>query len=346
MKKKTINDIARIAGVSKATVSRSIHSLQLVQAKTRERIKQVMEDQNYVYDAVAGDLSRKKASLIGLIIPTIKSSIFSNTVYGIQQKAEEYGYTTIIGNSDYDETTEKRLIHLFQQRRMSGLIVTGLSFETLDRVEALVKSGIPCVVTWETLTSDIISFAGFDNFQASYTMTRYLIQLGHQRVGLIIGPFSKVNRARQRFEGYKTALKEHNIPFDPDLVAEREYTMIEGKEGMNTLLNHSVPPTAVFAASDVLAMGALSAVKDKGLKVPGDVSLAGFDDIEFAAYLDPPLTTVRIPAFEMGQLAVKALIELIDKGPEQVRQYTLETDLIVRQSCAEPNRSEKFYQKT
>ena len=124
---------------------------------------------------------------------------------------------------------------------MSGLIVTGLSFKTLDRVETLVQSGIPCVVTWETLESDKIGYAGFDNLQASYAMTRHLIRLGHQRVGLIIGPFSKVNRAQQRLDGYKTALSDNNLPFDPGLIVEREYTMIEGKEGMTALLNQSSP---------------------------------------------------------------------------------------------------------
>ncbi|MCP4756567.1 MAG: LacI family transcriptional regulator [Proteobacteria bacterium] len=336
MRKKTINDIAELAGVSKATVSRSLHSPHLVKAGTRDRIKRVMESQDYVYDAVAGDLSRRKTSVLGLIIPTIKNSIFSNTVYGIQQKAEEYGYTTIIGNSDYDEASETRLIRLFQQRRMAGLIVTGLSHETKDRIETLVQSGIPSVVTWETLNSDKISYAGFDNYKAAYSMTSYLLRLRHRRIGLLIGPYSRVNRAQQRLEGYKSALRDGGIPFDPGLVLEREYTLVDGKEGMRALLNLSDPPTAVFAASDVLAMGALAAVKEKGLTVPGDVSLAGFDDIDFAAYLDPPLTTVKIPAFEMGQLAVKALIKMIDKGPEQVRQYCLETDLIVRKSCAGP----------
>ncbi|MCP4753399.1 MAG: LacI family transcriptional regulator [Proteobacteria bacterium] len=335
MQKVTIKDIADLAGVSKATVSRTIHSPHLVKPGTRDRILRIMENRNYVYDAVAGDLSRKKASVIGLIIPTIKNSIFSSTVYGMQEKAEEYGYTTIIGNSNYDMESETRLMKLFQQRRMAGLIITGLSAATSKGIEELVRSGIPCVVTWETTDSDRISYAGFDNYKAAYSMVAYLNELRHRRIGLMIGPYTKVGRARRRFEGYRTALKDNGIDYDPDLVVEREYTMVDGKEGMHRLLSLPEPPTAVFAASDVLAMGALAAVKEKGLRVPEDISLAGFDDIEFAAYLDPPLTTVRIPAFEMGQLAVKALFDLIDNGPDQVRQYCLDTDLIIRKSCSE-----------
>ena len=336
MKKTTIQDIAKAAGVSKATVSRAIHSPQLVKRNTLDRIQLIMESRDYVYDAVAGDLARKKSSIIGLIIPTIKNSIFSSTVYGIQQKAEEYGYTTIIGNSNYDMETEIRLMKLFQQRRVAGLIVTGLSAGSLKRIESLVQQEVPSVVTWELPDSDTVSFAGFDNFKAAYSMTEYLIRLKHLRIGLIIGPYTRIDRARKRFEGYLAALKNHGIVYDPDLIVESNYTIIDGKEGMHRLLSLTERPTAVFAVSDVLAMGALSAIKEKGLNVPKDISLAGFDDIEFAAFLDPPLTTVKIPAYEMGQLAVKALFDLINSGSKSIKQYRLSTDLIIRESCGEP----------
>lgn len=335
MEKITIKEIAKMAGVSNATVSRAIHSPHLVNQKTRKRIQQVMETNNYVYDAVAGDLSRKKASVIGLIIPTIKDSIFSNTVYGIQEKAEEGGYTTIIGNSNYDAKSELNIMKLFQQRRIAGLILTGLSEETSKRIKELMQLGIPCVVTWEKLNSSGICYAGFDNFKAAYSMTKHLISLRHKRIGLIIGPYTRVRRVQNRLDGYKTALDEHNIPYNSDLIFESEYTLVDGKEAMQRLLSLPDPPTAVFAASDVLAMGALTAIKEEGLRVPQDISIAGFDDLDFAAYLDPPLTTVRIPAFEMGQLAVKTLFEMINGDMNQVRQYCLDTDLIIRQSCAE-----------
>ncbi|MBW1708444.1 MAG: LacI family DNA-binding transcriptional regulator [Deltaproteobacteria bacterium] len=336
MGKITIKEIAKLAGVSNATVSRVIHSPHLVNQKTRERIQQVMESNNYVYDAVAGDLSRKKASVIGLIIPTIKNSIFSSTVYGIQEKAEEGGYTTIIGNSNYDTKSELNIMTLFQQRRIAGLILTGLSEGVSKRIREFMQLGIPSVVTWEKLDSSDICYAGFDNFKAAYSMTNHLIGLRHKRIGLIIGPYTRVRRVRSRLDGYKTALNEHSIPFDSDFIFESEYTLVDGKEAMQRLLSLPDPPTAVFAASDVLAMGALTAVKENGLRVPQDISIAGFDDLDFTAYLDPPLTTVRIPAFEMGQLAVKMLFEMIDGEMNQVRQYCLDTDLIIRQSCAEP----------
>jgi DNA-binding LacI/PurR family transcriptional regulator len=166
-------------------------------------------------------------------------------------------------------------------------------------------------------------------------MTEYLIKLGHQRIGLIIGPYNKVGRVRKRLAGYKSAMEKSGLDIDPALTIETEPTLKNGYTSMSRLLQLSQQPTAVFAASDVLAIGALKAVKDKGLKVPRDISLAGHDDISFAAYTDPPLTTVRVESYTIGRLAVEVLLEAIEKGNEGVKQYCLDTDLIIRESCAE-----------
>jgi len=336
VKKLTMQDIAKLAGVSKATVSRSIHSPHLVRPEKRERIRKIIESHHYVYDAIAGDLSRKRSSVIGLIIPTIKSSIFASSTHGIQEHARQNGFSILIGNSNYDSDSEAALVKLFQQRRVAGLILTGVTTGVKDLLDELGRSGIPCVVTWESVENDSISYVGFDNFKAAFTMTEYLIRLKHRRIGLIIGPYHRVERVRLRLEGYRAALESHGIPFDPSLVMERGYTLMEGKEAMGRLLSNPERPTAVFAASDVLAMGALAAARERGVRVPEEVSVAGFDDIDFAAYCVPPLTTIRVPAYEMGQLAVKVLLDLIRGDPGQVRQYCLDTDLIIRSSCDEP----------
>jgi DNA-binding LacI/PurR family transcriptional regulator len=166
-------------------------------------------------------------------------------------------------------------------------------------------------------------------------MTEYLIGLGHRRIGLIAGPYSKVGRVRKRLDGYWAALEKNDIPFDPQLVIEKEPTLIDGKDAMQRLLLFPERPTAVFAASDVLAIGALAAIREKGLRVPDDISLAGFDDIDFAAFCDPPLTTMRVPANEIGQKAVTVLMDLMENGITPVRQCCLDTDLIIRSSCRE-----------
>lgn len=336
MKKLTMQDIARLAGVSKATVSRTIHSPQLVNPETREHIQQIMAEHHYVYNVHAADFSRRRTAMIGLIIPTVRSSIHAEVIHGIQQKLQETNLVLIIGHTEYNLNMELKFLNLFHQRRLAGIILTGLKPQSTDRVKTIVKSGVPCVITWETVDDDQISYVGFDNFKAAFSITQYLVSLGHTRIGLIMGPFQKAERVKQRFNGYKAVFEKSGIAFDPELAIEKEPTLVDGKEAMSRLLSLTNRPTAIFAASDVLAMGALTAIREKGLRVPEDISLAGFDDIDFAAYCEPPLTTVKVPAFEMGQLAVRVLLEMAQNSSDYVCQYCLDTQLIIRDSCGPP----------
>jgi len=333
MSKITMEEISRMAGVSLATVSRTIHSPHLVRKETRERISLVMEKVNYVYHATAGDLSRKRSSIIGVIIPTAKSLVFSTTLFAIQETAQQNNYSLVTGSSKYDIETELRLLQQFKERRLAGIILTGFVFGQKDLVKELVKGGMPCVVIWDKLDDSDLSYVGFDNFKATYTITEYLISLKHKRIGLIVGPYTKVERVKKRLEGFKAALKDHEIRYDPSLVIEKEPTLIDGKEAMIRLLSLSVRPTAVLAASDTLAVGALAAARDMGVQVPKDISIAGFDDIDVAGYCNPPLTTIRVPADEIGRLAFKILLDMINGRGSQVQQYCLDTSLIIRGSC-------------
>ena len=329
----TMQEIATIAGVSLATVSRTVHSPHLVRRETREHIERIMQVNRYVYNVTASDFSKKRSSVIGVIIPTTRGAIFSSSTQIIQERAQERGFSLIIANTGYDPAVELTLLRQFQERRLAGIILTGFSIGQEEVIEDLVQSGVPCVVVWETLKNNL-SFVGFDNFKAAYTMTEYLIRLKHRRIGLILGPYTKVGRARKRLEGYLAALRDNDLSYEPSLVIEKQPTLEEGREAMERLLSLSHRPTAVFAASDMLAIGSLAAVREKGLKVPDDVSVAGFDDIDFAAYCNPPLTTVRVPAREMGEIGVNLLLEMIQNNSKEVRQYTLDTELIIRASCS------------
>jgi DNA-binding LacI/PurR family transcriptional regulator len=281
----------------------------------------------------ASDFSKKRSSVIGVIIPTTKGAIFSNSTQTIQEKAQERGFSLIIGNTGYDGDVESTLLRQFQERRLAGIILTGFAIGQESAVREVVQSGIPCVVIWETLDDSSLSFVGFNNFTAAYSMTEYLIRLKHQRIGLILGPYTKVRRARRRLEGYQAALGDNALRYDPRMVIEKQPTLLEGEEAMRKLLSMRQPPTAVFAASDMLAVGALAAAREMGFRVPEDVSVAGFDDIDFAAFCNPPLTTVRVPASQMGAMAVEVLMEMIEGNSGEVRQITLDTELIVRGSC-------------
>ena len=332
MAKITMAEISKMAGVSLATVSRTIHSPHLVRKGTLERVNQVMEKVNYVYNATAGDLSRKRSSIIGVIIPTAKSLVFSSTLQAIQEAAQQNNFSLIAGSSKYDIATE---LSLLKERRLAGIILTGFVVGQKDLIKELVKGGMPCVVIWDKLDDPDLSYVGFDNYEATYRITEYLIGLKHRNIGLIVGPYTKVERVKKRLEGFKAALRDHGLKFDSSLVIEKEPTLIDGKEAMSRLLSLPVRPTAVLAASDTLAVGALAAARDMKVNIPEDISIAGFDDIEVAAYCNPPITTVRVPAYEIGQIAFKILLDMIHNNSEQVQQYCLDTSVIIRGSCRE-----------
>jgi len=331
----TMEEISKMAGVSLATVSRTIHSPHLVRKSTRERVIHAMEKVNYVYHAAAADLSRKRSSIIGVIIPTARSLVFSTTLQAIQEAAQQNNYSLVTGSSKYDMVTELRLLQQFKERRVAGIILTGFVFGQKDLIKELVKGGMACVVIWDKLDDPDLSYVGFDNFKATYKITEYLISLKHRRIGLIVGPYTKVERVNRRLEGFKAALKDYGLSYDPALVIEKEPTLVDGKEAMSRLLTTPERPTAVLAASDTLAVGALAAARDMRLRVPEDISLAGFDDIEIAAYCNPPLTTVNVPSYEIGQIAFKILLNMINDKSSHVEQYCLDTSVIVRGSCRE-----------
>lgn len=334
MAKVTMEEIAKLAGVSLATVSRCIHSPHLVKKETRENINQLISKANYIYNATAGDLSRKRSSILGVIIPTAKSLVFSTSLLAIQEMAQQNNYSLITASSKYDSETESNLIKQFMERQLAGVILTGFVFGQKDLVKELSRRGMPCVVIWDKLDDSELSYVGFDNFKATYVATQYLIESRHRRIGLIVGPYTKVERVRKRLEGFKSALKDNGLTFDPEMVIEKEPTLLDGKEAMARLMSLKDRPTAVLAASDTLAVGAMAAARELGFRIPEDVSLVGFDDIDIAAYCNPPLTTVRVPAYEIGRIAMKIILNMISDFKEhRVQQYCLDTNLVIRNSC-------------
>jgi DNA-binding LacI/PurR family transcriptional regulator len=338
MQRKNMIDVAKRANVSQATVSRVIHSPHLVRPETRERIRQAMEEVGYVYNSVAADFTRQKNSMIGLIVFTVSSSIHSKLIEGIQEELENTRFSLVIANSRYDAETERRLIKLFHERKLSGVIVAETTDENRGELKALRNSGVPTVLTWQMAADPEFDCVGIDNHQAAYEMTRYLTGLGHRRIGLIAGNYERIERVRQRLEGYKDALAESGIPFDPEIVMSRVPSPTEGKMGMSQLLSLSRRPTAVFAASDALALGALAACGEYNVRVPEEMSVCGFDDVEFAPFCVPPLTTVRVPGYEMGKRAARALLDKHERSATDVIRICLSTELVIRKTCDSPKK--------
>ncbi len=327
----TIRDVAKKAKVSVATVSRVLNAPDQVRGVTRNKVLKAMEQCHYVYNALAGSLSARRTSTLGVIIPTITNPIFAMVTKGIQDFAAVKGYSIILGNTDYNEENEMQLLHLFQEKRTDGVILNG-PWRNASIVPHIKNTKLPFVITWQTVKDKEVNFVAFDNFKGAYRIVEYLISLGHRRIGMIAGKFSVSERAVMRWQAYRKCLADHHIPYDPDLVLEKGYTYSDGKEAMARLLMLPSPPSAVFCGNDILAIGAMVFAKEKGLHIPGDLSVVGFDDMEISAYYDPPLTTMAVPAYEMGRLAAKILIENIQGEGKTPQQYILDTNLIVRGS--------------
>lgn len=329
----SMKTIARRVGLSPATVSRVFHSPHLVSPKTMEKVMNAVRESGYIYNAAAKDFSSKKSTVIGVLVPTA-DSLFGKTLCAIQNVTMGVGYSTIQGVTSYDLDIEQKILRQFMERRVAGIIMTGLVTGQEKLIESLANSGVPIVIVWEKLIDPRFNYVGFDNKKGGKTATEYLLSLGHHRIGMIVGPYSKVSRAKKRLDGYLEALQENNIEPDENLILERQPRFIEGAEAMGRFLSLENPPTAVFAASDVLAIGAMHAIQQAGLQVPNDISIIGFDDADFAEYLNPPLTTIRVDAHALGILAAETIVGLAKGEISDPRHYTLGTDLIVRKSCA------------
>jgi len=337
MAKPTMKDVARIAGVSLATVSRAIKEPHKVKEETRRHIHEAMESLAYVYNASAGDLSRKKSTVVGVLLPAAQRNMaFGDTIQAIQDEALKVGYSIMTGDTGQNNATENDLIQLFEQRNIGGLIMAGYSPSNEKLVRSLARTGTTCVVVWEYGHDSEISYVGIDNFAAMRELTEYMISLGHRRIGMISGMYTKSERPYRRLLGYRAALENSGLSFDPDIVVEGLPLMAVGKSAMEQIMKRKNPPSAVLASNDMAAVGALAAARELGLDVPGDVSLAGFDNIALAEFTSPPLTSVSIPAYEMGKRAFELILrsQRGDVVPDKLSEsILLEHKIVERESC-------------
>ncbi len=340
MKKLTIGDIAKLAKVSTATVSRAIHTPRLLRPATLERVQAAIKEHDYVYNALAGDLSKRKSSLLGIYVPSVESAKLSETVFAIQETVQGHGYPAIVNNTSFDIRRERAHLRQARERSLSGVFLIGLMDENMAYVDELIGEGIHCVFLWDILPGTSYHYVGFDNQKASYSMSAYLIGLGHSRIAFVGAMQSRIERVRKRFNGYLRAMDDSGLAVDQELIKEAPPTLENGYRVMESLLDLGPKrPTAVFFASDMLAIGAMSACRHRGLDVPGQISIAGFDNIEFANYGQPPLTTVYVPSREIGQVAGRFLMDVIQAPHTAPRQRCLETSLLIRESCAPPPQS-------
>jgi LacI family transcriptional regulator len=324
----TIREIAREAGVSTATVSRVLNEPDRVASETRDAVQAVVDRHHYVSHGMAMSLASNRSSTLGLIIPTITNSIYASSTQAIQFVAQRAGYSVLLGVTEFSPEQEERLIRRLLERRVDGIILTG-GDRPSDLYDLIETNGVPYIVTWKLTAGGDRPCVSFDNYAAGCLAMQHLIDFGHRRIGLVCGRTDVNDRARERRRAFEDSLQRIGIAPDPALIFERDFEFIEGRAAMHRMLANAEPPTAVFCANDIQAIGALAECRDIGVDVPRDISIIGFDDLPVAQFTYPQLTTIRVPAQRMGQSAVNRLIEWIrDRHPPAIEELPVE--LIVR----------------
>lgn len=330
----TIEDVARLAGVSTATVSRSLNAPGKVRPATRARVQDAVERLGYTPNFSGRALASSRTNTVGAIIPTMENAIFARGLQSLQERLSEEGITLLVATSLYAPEREDAQVRTMLARGVDGLVLIGADRDP-GLYALLRRRRVPCVLLWTWAAGADHVTVGFDNAEAAARMARRVTGLGHRRIAMIAGPTLGNDRARQRVQGVRAALAEAGLPLDPPRLVEAPYTIDAGEAAAAGLLGLDPRPTALICGNDVLAAGALRAARRAGLSVPADVSVLGFDDIDLASAVDPALTTVRVPHRRMGAAAAEILIGWMRSGvaPGSLR---LATDIVERASLAAP----------
>ncbi len=342
MSRTTLKDIAEQAGVSVTAVSRALSGYPDISEETRSRILRIACELNYQPNIAARTLVTQKSGVMGLfVLGREKGEGFSHpfsgqVINGFLDELTEEGYDMMVFKANRPpDSTNSSYLDLCRRRMVEGAFLMGLRTDD-PWLADLTTSTIPIVTIDMPLAGDMTFSVGCDNLSAVHSAIRHLADLGHRRIGIVNG-YKQASVSLERLQGYRNALDDLEIPFDPSLVAEADFTAKGGKKAFLSMIDRSPDMTAVFAASDLMAMGVLEGARERGLTVPDDLSVVGFDNIDMAAMSSPPLTTLDQPRYELGQTAADMLISACN-GETPPSRVLLKANLIVRSSTAEPNK--------
>jgi DNA-binding LacI/PurR family transcriptional regulator len=338
----TQRQIAEEVGVSRTTVSLILNDVPGVRVspETRRRILEVARRLNYYPDAAARTLVSGRTQTIGFILCQSPDCIFADAflpevLRGVGEAVQESGFRALI-HSVGDVTSPEAYASLVREKHIDGIILSGPRCDDQELLRLKVE-GFPIVLLGQ-LPDSGIPFVDVDNVGAAKQAVEHLIGLEHQRIGMITNAPLEYTAAYDRLAGYRQVLEKADIPFDEEMVRYGDFREESGRTAMEQLLDLPKPPTAVFVASDLVAFGALMVVKERGLRIPTDIALVGFDDVQLAHYVDPPLTTMQLPAYELGYRAAALLTQLIGGDAVEEQKILLQTELVVRQSCGAAGR--------
>lgn len=331
-----ISDIAKIAGVGVGTVSRVLNDHPDVKDETREKVLAIIKKSNYIPNNSARNLKKTHTNSIGVLVRGVFNPLFSEMIDEISKKIVSSGYVMILQHNDYSNQEELfNMISFVKERKLQGLIYLGCNLADMDD-KTFENIDIPVVLTSVNTVYDnkISNFSsiGIENSKAAFNATKYLIDLGHKEIGIVLGDKNDIGISRERFLGYMKALLENNLLFDEEKVVYGDYSSRGAYEATLELIKKNKNLTAVFCISDIMAIGASRAIFDSGLKVGEDISIIGFDGMDVVEFNVPAITTIEQPRREMSEMSVELLLSLL-KNKAENKHIVLETKLIERQSC-------------
>jgi LacI family transcriptional regulator len=330
----TIYDVAREAGVSMATVSRVVNNNPNVKPQTRKKVFEAIERLGYRPNAVARGLASKKTTTVGVVIPDISNTLFAEVARGIEDIATMYHYNIILCNADKKKEKEIRVINTLLEKQVDGLIFMG-GVVTDEHREAFKSSNVPIVLCATTDDQNKMPAVDIDHEMAAFDAVNVLIANGHRRIGMISGTLEDPANGFARYKGYKDALEKAGISFRDDYVRIGNYRYESGMEAMKYFLELDDRPTSVFAATDEMAIGAIHAAQDAGLKLPQDISVISVDNSRMASMVRPQLTTAAQPMYDIGAVSMRLLTKLMNKENVDQVKYVLPHEIINRQSVAQ-----------
>ena len=333
----TIRDLAKRAGVSVATVSRVLNNYPDVSEETKQKVLALVQEMNFRPSNAARSLVTRRSNIIGVFFlqdhtnAMILHPFFQEVIVGFKRAVGARGYDLLFFTSQKPGDRQFTYLKRCRHQQVDGVVLMGVNRTDPQMVE-LTASGLPCMSIDVDMLGHRAGYVMSDNQEGARQAVRHLISLGHKRIALING--DAIGRVRHdRLIGYREAMEAAGLPYRPDYVREYDFTWQHGYESMQQLLDLADPPTAVFAAADLTAMGAIKAIRERGLQVPEDIAMVGFDDIEVASMVHPALTTVRQDKEGMGRAAGENLIRLIEEPGYTPPIITLKTELVIRESC-------------
>lgn len=330
--KATINDIAKVSGVSKSTVSLVLNNSPLVRPSTAEKVRTAAEQLGYVYNRSAANLRQGVSNVIGMVVNDLGNSFFVELLIGAERKLLESSYITLLAHTAEDQDVQRQVLASMREHKAAGIIICP-TFETPpELVDSLRQWGMPFVTVMRALGGADTDFVGSDNYLGIQMATQHLIDLGHRDIAFI-GRNSTYAVSLERLKGYSECLEKNGITPNPDWMIETPISLAGGQEGMGRLLDQAHRPTGVVCYNDLIATGALSELGNRGLQAGVDIALIGSDGVAASAYCNPPLTTLALEPERLGEIASEMLLARLKDPDAPPMKYLLKPTLIIRDTC-------------